>query len=284
EGQSPAGTKGRVSVEMIFLSVLLVFCMTAAAWGAMTDEDFAGLCKKGSVQEIRNALLKEANINAKDEDGWTALMAAAANNKPEVVSLLLKAGADVNAMDQYGGSALMAAAANNRNPEVISLLLKAGADVNAEIASGLFEGMTVLMVAAANNSNPEVISLLLQAGADVGTTIRSGYFEGGTVMMFAAASGTPEIISLLLEAGADVHAKNKGGMTALDYAREKGNTPVIQLLKEAGRTHAEDSYQLGIKYITGDGVETDEQKGVELLRRAAGLGHPKAKSALKLFE
>ena len=56
----------------------------------------------------------------------------------------------------------MWAAGLNPNPEVITVLLQAGAHINARAAGG----MTPLMWAAARNKNPEVIAALLDAGAD----------------------------------------------------------------------------------------------------------------------
>ena len=87
------------------LSVFLTFFMMAAAWAVMSDEDFAKLCEKGTAKEIRAALQKGANPNAKDDNAVTALMVAAIDN-PEAVSLLLEVGADVNAKDDYGRTAL----------------------------------------------------------------------------------------------------------------------------------------------------------------------------------
>lgn len=39
-----------------------------------------------------------------------------------------------------------------------------------------------------------------------------------------------EIAQLLIESGADINAKDKSGKTALDYAKEKNNTKIEQLL------------------------------------------------------
>jgi ankyrin repeat protein len=58
----------------------------------------------------------------------TALMWVAADSEnPEAISLLLENGADVNAKDDDGRTALMAAA-YNKDPKMISLLLENGAD------------------------------------------------------------------------------------------------------------------------------------------------------------
>jgi len=46
-------------------------------------------------------------------------------------------------------------------------------------------------------------------------------------------TGNLEEVKKLINAGADVNA-NKAGWTALQWASEKGNTEVIELLKQAG--------------------------------------------------
>ena len=76
------------------------------------------------------------------------MLAAKYNQNPEVITILLKAGADIKAKVLSGATALMWAAGSNQNPEVTTTLRKAGAN------------------AALGNQNPEVIIILLNAGAD----------------------------------------------------------------------------------------------------------------------
>jgi ankyrin repeat protein len=90
---------------------------------------------------------------------------------PEQVQGEIDAGAVVNAQEEtLGFTPLMWAAGLNPNPEVITVLLKAGAHINARVAGG----MTPLMWAAARNRSPEVIAALLDAGADAKVKDRQG--------------------------------------------------------------------------------------------------------------
>ena len=209
----------------LILSAFLTFCLTASAWAAMSNDDFVQLCSKGTIQEIRTALLNGANSNAKDsEQGRTALLAASENENLKILSLLLKVGADVNAKDNNGVTALMVATLNNT--EAVSLLLEAGADVNAKTDWG----MTALMVAASLNKTPEVIDLLLKHGADINEKSNSG----GTALMYAALNNpNPGILSFLINAGADIDAKDDYGLTALDIARRDANKSVQTVLEGA---------------------------------------------------
>ena len=130
----------------------------------MSDDDFIKLCKDGSAQQIRTELMNGANPNAKDKDGKTALMyAAASNQNPDDVSIMLKADADGNAKNKSDWTALMRAAACNKNPKVISVLLKAEADINALND----DGQTALEIAL-EKDNTGAIKILKKAAAQAG--------------------------------------------------------------------------------------------------------------------
>jgi ankyrin repeat protein len=64
-------------------------------------------------------------------------VAASDNESPEVITVLLDAGANVNARNDSGGTPLHMAAKYNENPEVIIVLLDAGADGTAVNEDGL---------------------------------------------------------------------------------------------------------------------------------------------------
>jgi len=169
---------------------------TALRWAA----------REGDLEAFTSFLNAGADVNAKDEDGWTPLMYAVSNNNREIVVALLNAGADVNAKHKDGVTALMAA----KTPGVITALLNTGADIHATDINGV----TALMVAARSSENPEVIAALLKGGADIHAKCNKGI----TVLAYAAANSNSGAISVLLKSGADINAKCWGGVTALMLA------------------------------------------------------------------
>jgi ankyrin repeat protein len=119
---------------------------------------------KGNREFVKALLANGAEVNAKDNYGYTALMAAAASRRghPEVVEALLAKGAEVNVKNEDGRTALMSASSAGK-AEVVQLLLAKGADVNAKDNWG----NTALDIASyrANSPKPEIQKMLIQAGA-----------------------------------------------------------------------------------------------------------------------
>jgi ankyrin repeat protein len=89
-------------------------------------------------ENIRILLSAEADINAKADDGSTPLIAAVDNfmAEPETVRAILAGRPNINAVNNVGQSALISAAANAGNPEIITILLNAGADAKIEDNTG----------------------------------------------------------------------------------------------------------------------------------------------------
>jgi ankyrin repeat protein len=101
-----------------------------------------------------------ADVNARNNDGWTPLMLAAGHStSPEIVTVLLEKGAAIESRDDFGLTPLLLAArsSHSKSPEIVRLLLDKGAEVNASNSYGI----TPLMFA----TNPEIIKILKAAGA-----------------------------------------------------------------------------------------------------------------------
>ena len=122
--------------------------------------------ESGDVARVRDALAAGADANARRDGGVTALMLAAHGGHVGVVRALIDAGADVNATDDLGWSALMKAVYNAEQdrgfPDVVALLIEAGAAIEARIAYGIRP-----LMLAAGYGETAVVERLLAAGADV---------------------------------------------------------------------------------------------------------------------
>jgi hypothetical protein len=146
--------------------------------------------------------------------GVTPLMHAAAAGKIDTVKALLRSEANVNARDTSGWTALMYATDSPYNAtsmQIIGLLLHAGAD--PRIRS--FAGQTVLMaVNVQEQSNP--IPALVTAGAEV-----NAQDQWGETALIQAAREFAELdkMQALLDAGARVDLRDRNGRTAIGELR-----------------------------------------------------------------
>ncbi len=87
------------------LFVTILFLITVGSTYAQSVVFFE-LVKCQTPQKIQAAIEHGADVNARDLDGMTPLMAAAESNlDPVVVMMLLEAGADGRAKDNWGRTA-----------------------------------------------------------------------------------------------------------------------------------------------------------------------------------
>lgn len=233
--------------------------------GNVSQEDFAKICIEGTVEQVKVAIANgNVDVNAQSgPNGMPPLMWAAGNNDPEIIKVLLQAGANINGKDKdYKRGALVGTVNtgnpemvtalvkagieieardtepgcertplmwvvwNRKNPQVVTELIRCGADVNAKGCNDL----TPLMWAVGYNCLPDVVDILIQAKADVNAKDKMGH----TALMSAVTHKNPEVIVKLIQAGADVNARSKDGKSALDYARENKNPQVVAELINAG--------------------------------------------------
>ncbi|MYI06752.1 MAG: hypothetical protein F4059_05405, partial [Gemmatimonadetes bacterium] len=162
--------------------------------------------------------------------GWTPLhLAARSNTDPDVVKVLLEAGADFDARsgESYReGLTPLHYAGWNPNRGIAAALLDAGADVNA-LSHG---GRTPLHDAAGNASNPAVIEFLIAAGAEV-----NARDNNGDTPLHSAAwyNPHPQIVTALIAGGADVDARDPDGY-APSGRRANDRTPLFMAIRRDG--------------------------------------------------
>ncbi len=117
----------------------------------------------GRLSAAKILLKHGANVNPKESNGRTILMAATSSSGTslELVQLLLKHGAEVNAQDKAGETALTIGSQTDQ-PEIAKMLLQHKADIHARDRR---EGKTALLNAS-SKGHAETVRILLENGAD----------------------------------------------------------------------------------------------------------------------
>ncbi|WYD79424.1 MAG: ankyrin repeat domain-containing protein [Candidatus Electrothrix gigas] len=139
--------------------------------------------------------------------GVSALMLAAAEGHIDIVTYLLKHGADVHYKID-----------NSACGEIVhypSVLLEMNKDIKKKM----------------HHKNTYTIG---EAGHSLFNYMRLNKCSGNTALMYAVAGGDIDIINLLLQRGIDVDVKNDIGATPLIIAATIGDTPVVKFLLERG--------------------------------------------------
>ena len=126
----------------------------------------------------------------------------------------------------------MLAAADNQRQEVIFLLARAGTDLSEKDANGMDALLYALSYGEMNHQDARIAVALVRVGANINTKDPRGM----TPLMFAIGSANaPSLIFAFLGSGADAKIKDGTGKTALDYAREnpklKGSDAIKALEK-----------------------------------------------------
>lgn len=174
--------------------------------------------KAGNDWQISTLLKSGANVNLKDNDGWTALMYAVRYQESiSCVDLLIDAGADIKTTNNYGTSALMIACCYNNNPEIIKKLLSYYTVTDKDVLKSL-----VLLLSESHTSEFTSIAKLkifMELSVPLNT-----FYEGKTPLMYAAEYGnSTKIIKMLIDNNAITSIRSTEGKTAYDYACDNKN-------------------------------------------------------------
>jgi len=163
------------------------------------------------------------SMRARQVNGNTDLMVAAAAGNVEAVRDLLAKRAMVNPRNLSGATALMAASAGGFE-DIARVLIEKGARVDEKSS----KGYTALMLAA-KGGQEAIVDLLLANGADVNLA------DGGkhTAIMYAIDGGQIRIAKRLLESGARTDYRAKSGMSPLALASARENQELVSLLSQA---------------------------------------------------
>jgi ankyrin repeat protein len=210
--------------------------------------------EENDAATLRNLLFNcKANPDVIDDAGTPALLNAVMDQHPEIVHLLIQAGANVNYTgydftavepdytsigddcepEDYANVPPLVEAASLPSLEIVQMLIHSPKiNLNAQINGN---EMTAVMYAAREGEFHNVLALI-EAGADV--TIRycgRDSRNGRIALMFAAESGDLDSVrALLATAPETVNMQDAHGRTALIFAAYNGHRNIVQTLINAG--------------------------------------------------
>jgi len=252
-----------------FINLLLLLCLILIGLvncsNKQANENLLKYSQVGDFENVKIALEEGADVHAKNENGYTALLVTAWGGNTDVAKLLIEKGADVNVKGNDDWTPLMYAAQEGHT-EIVKLLIENNADVNVKLPNrdltalmlsakkGHIEIVSLLKKAGANDNNSEIEELLkhaakdpdnidvfiwasrdgkvadvknfLENGVDVNNTDRFGR----TALWAAVDGGQTEIVKLLIEHGADINATDENGVTVIRRATESGNKEIEDLI------------------------------------------------------
>ncbi len=218
----------------------------------MNPHDFIEAIKAGEIDHVTQALDQDATlVNARADNGLSAVLVAAYYNEPQVARLLAQRGAELNifeaatvgALDRVEGwivaqpELINAYAPDGFQPiglaaffghqAVVELLLRVGAEVDSPSKNAM---RVRPLHSAIANRRTAIAKLLIEHGADVNSTQADDF----TPLHEAAQNGLLEVTEWLLDRGARANARLANGQTPLALAIEQQHVEVEELLRRYG--------------------------------------------------
>ena len=230
--------------------VLVAALATGVATGAnAADLELVQAVRNGDATAVRALLERDADVNARQGDGATALHWAAHLNDLDAADLLIRAGAAVDATNDLGVTPLWVATTAGNAAMVAKLLAAAR---RPERRAGHRRH-------AAHDRRPPGQSRRGTVAATKAPREREGRRAGPDRAHVGGCRRNPEVVRVLLETGADPHARTKssrrhvllccqkslgktegavwieqGGFTPLLFAARHGAATSAELLLAAG--------------------------------------------------
>jgi ankyrin repeat protein len=180
-----------------------------------------------------------ASPNYDHERDWSPLITAIVHNYPEIVQVLLNAGADCKCfynLDDYPKTVVtkeiktklrdlnvsctaLYTAVGFGNPQIVQMLVESGAAID----SG--DGNNTPLNLAIKQQNLTIIRQLLNAGSDVNLDME----DEERAVMTAASAGNLEIVQALVDVGATLEEWSQGE-SALSLAAQGGHEEIYEYL------------------------------------------------------
>lgn len=170
-----------------------------------------------TANEVQEAIKAGADINKKNDKGYTPLNFLLICSRREAAKFLINEGVDIHAKNNDGRTAV-SCALDGVLPDIACLLIKKGVEVNFSTLSS-----------AVYHDEIEIVKTIL----DHGMNVNHQNEHGTTALMNAIryGGGNFEMVKTLIYRGAKVDIKDNKGETALDFAKESNNKEILEFLE-----------------------------------------------------
>ncbi len=223
-------------LQLFALSALMIQGFYANSY----DKALIEAAEMGDLNKVKSLVAKGADVNARNEYGFTVLMQAVSIGKARqyLESKGIKAYKDIYYWSDYTQDICIkdfvvpfADVSRFGHLEVVKYLISKGADIHAKVDNKInsFHDSEATLMLAAQNGQLEIVKYLVSKGANVNYTSK----YGGTALKSAAGTGQLEIVKYLISKGANIVVKGEK-FTALVAAVQSENVELVKYLISKG--------------------------------------------------
>ena len=180
---------------------------------------------RGTADDVRK-IAAPAELNARDSNGRTPLHVATFQRRPDIVKVLIAAGADPALLDNQKYDAVTIAAVQDDEPTLKALLLSGA---SAKLTTSVYDGTA--LIAAAHLGHDGVVRELIRGGAPLDHVNNLGW----TALIEAVILGDGgkrhvATVRALVDAGAKREIGDRQGVTPLQHAQARGYSEMVAIL------------------------------------------------------
>ena len=196
--------------------------------------------RAGNLEAAKQHLVAGADVDFRNQQGFTPLHVAAQEGHNKVAELLIAKGANVNTSGRLIGTTPLDSAALLGHKEMVELLIDSGADINPQIITG-----ETPLQRAEQRGHSAIAEILRKHGGKAGEV----------TLQLAILKGQKDVAKSLITGGADVNAKGLLGRTPLDWAIIGGKNELANLLRKHGAKTGE---ELKSAELVSEAAETSD--------------------------
>ncbi|KAM5363193.1 hypothetical protein ACJZ2D_012158 [Fusarium nematophilum] len=179
------------------------------------------------TEDAEQLIAAQADINLQNSDGWTPLMVAARFESLDCARVLLKAKCDINAAGSSDQVTALHLAAESDSPELVRLLLAAGASATARNHWGY---NPLHRLARYSTASPETVRDIIETLTLANADIDAHNDIGSTPLLVALMWDRLTNARCLVDAGCSLFAINNVSSNLLHLAALYGSFEMLEFL------------------------------------------------------